>query len=183
MVSISGALLHAPVASVTSTDVIEDDVNLKMQQSKRGALERRDLDTQVDCELKERFCEYSYIDTDVRMLDCMTLRMEIRLHNFRELQERQIVTATLWNNLRAKWARVYSPESLLRVKVPGEAVDTALMSALDKARTRNTKIRSSAPLISWLCTAKTAPNQKTVVGLFRCDEMVPPLEVEARFQR
>ena len=140
---------------------------LKVGQSKRAAMERRDLDCQVDRELKERFAECTFVDTDVRLQDGQSMRQELRYHKLVALQEKKRLSSVFWSNFRARWVRVNSPAAQLTVKNPAEPVEPGLICALDKARTPNTKIRTPTPLISWLQASKGTPNQKTIVGLYK----------------
>ena len=60
-----------------------------------------------------------------------------------------------------------SPESSLVVANAADPVCTVLVKALALARSPNTKERSPAALHAWLSASSEAPNQKTVVGLFK----------------
>ena len=65
-------------AGQAGVPVKKDEVDLKIRASRQLALERRDLDSMVDRELKERFADYTYIDTDVRQVNQETMRQELR---------------------------------------------------------------------------------------------------------
>ena len=83
MVKLSSVTLQigALTALVQTTD-------LKLQAQKRSALERRDLDSMVDREIKDMFSDFSCIDVDVRRIDNNTLRMEIRFHELHAIQQK-----------------------------------------------------------------------------------------------
>ena len=160
---ISGATL---VANKTLVQY-HDSTCIKVVPNKLKVLEKRDLDAQVDRDLKERFSDYTYIDTDVRLIDGLTMRQELRLHKQEALASNRRLSTTFWRNFRTRWARVNSPAALLTVKVKSEPIDPLLISALDRARTSNTRLRSSTPLLSWLTNFKGEPNQKTLIGVYK----------------
>ena len=154
-------------AGQTGVPTKKDEVDLKIRAARQLALERRDLDSMVDRELRERFADYTYIDTDVRQVNGETMRQDLRAAKYKTLLAKQRLSTIFWTNFRGKWARVNSPESLLTVKTASEPVDGDLMAGLDKARSSNTRLRTPALLLGWLGSSKKQPNQKTLVGLLK----------------
>jgi len=134
---------------------------------RRSQLERRDVDTIVDRDLKERFPGYTYVDTDVRKIGKLTLRQEIREKKIESLASKTRISTSWWSQLIVKWNRVNSPSSQLVVKDANGVVDPNLIAALGVARSHNTKTRSAASLHAWLAAATSRPNQKELVGLLK----------------
>ena len=82
-------LASATLQIGASTSLVQTTTDLKLQAQKRSALERRDLDSMVDREIKDRFSDFSYIDVDVRRIDNNTLRMEIRFRKLQAIQDKK----------------------------------------------------------------------------------------------
>ena len=86
MVKVTGATLSSSQDPGITKDAM---AALKVGQTKRNAMERRDLDTQVDRELKERFAEWTFVDTGVRMQDGQSMRQEFRHHKYVAVAEKK----------------------------------------------------------------------------------------------
>ena len=68
----------------------------KAAAARRCQIERRDLEFQIAGELVERFPEFGYVDTDVRMIDNKTLRMDLREGKMWALANKARLTTAWW---------------------------------------------------------------------------------------
>ena len=80
MVKRCDALCSGLFSGTVSGQVVKEEqiVKAKAAAARRSQIERRDLESQIQREIVERFPEFGYVDTDVRMIDNNTLRMELR---------------------------------------------------------------------------------------------------------
>ena len=107
------------------------------------------------------------MDAFVRLKDGCTLFMEIREKLMTTAKNGGRVSTRWWSQLRMKWSKVNSPESMLKVKVASDEVPAALVQALARATSSNTRDRTNQPLLSWLASVREIPSQKAVIGIFR----------------
>ena len=169
MVKRCDALSSGLFSGSVSGQVVKEEqmVKAKAAAARRCQIERRDLESQIARELVERFPEFGYVDTDVRMIDNKTLRMDLREGKMWALANKARLTTAWWAAKRLKWQRVNSPQSLLAVANPSEPIAPGLEASLSLARSTNTKERTSAPLLAWLQSYKERPNQKSLAGLLK----------------
>ena len=163
MVLINCAGLAGPQAADM---LLAEGAQRKMQVKTKKGMEK-DLDVSSAREVRERFPEYSYVDAYVRRIGNATLFSEIRHGKVAAAKSGKRLSTVWWSNLRLKWQRINSPESLLTITNSNEPVPTSLVQALQAATSSNTRQRSALPLISSLATVASCPGQKATVGLYR----------------
>ena len=127
----------------------------------------KNIDQQVMRDIKERFPEFTYVDCFVRLIGGKSLFDEIKAKKLQTTAEGKRLGSAWWHALRQRWQRINSPEAGLVVKNKADTVSPTLISALTTATSSNTRLRTSAPLISWLQQQIAAPSQKALIGLFR----------------
>ena len=167
MVKINDQIVLAPHGAAAAADSIIKDENLKKVPARMDKFKNKDYDTVAAKEIKRRFPELSYVEGFVRQKNGLTLFLEIRLAMIQSTISGGRLGTNVLGALRMKWSQINSPESLLRVKNPSDAVPATLITALDTATSTNTRLRTSQPLLSWLSCVSTQPSQKAMIGLFR----------------
>ena len=150
MVRISSAVLNG-----------HDDVNpanvLKPENGKRAVarlkmIEDKDIDAQSARDLRERYPDYTYVDTHVRRIGGVCMFDEIVNKKKEVLAAGKRIPTAWWLAHRQKWAKIHSPEASLVVADSAQPVPAPLVQALTTATSANTRLRSSGPLIGWLGT-------------------------------
>ena len=116
---------------------------------------------------RERFADFTFVDAYVRRIGNFNLFEEIIDAKEQAKKHKSRLSTSFWSNLRMKWVKINSAESLLVVANQAEEVPRNLLLALQTCTSTNTRTRSSVPLVSWLSSCAAVPPQKAIVGLFR----------------
>ena len=145
----------------------------KMSAARRRQLERRDTDEQVERDIQARFPNLCSSETDVRLLDGKCLRDTIRDDKRLAKREGRKLGPKYWQLLSQKVASLTSHVGHLVVKNNTEPVDAKLCEAMKAMHSTNTSLRNRTLLTEWLATSK-APNQRTVVGVFKATQQSAP---------
>ena len=169
MVRIDFSIL-SPSASEAAhaAPTILDSVTLARSANRQNARNHRDFEAAARNEIKRRFPELTYVDCYVRLVNGQTLHAEIKNGMEEAHKSGHRLSSRWWSQLRLKWTRVSSPESMLTVTNATDFVSTQLIQCLAKATSSNTRERTSQPLQAWLCSvADGGVSQKALIGLFR----------------
>ena len=167
-------MVKLPAATLSLGAGAEDE-NLVMSTEgvKKGCLkikrmESKNIPALASREIIDRFPDLSYVDAYVRkdsdgktLFDCICMAKADAFKN-----KRRLCTAW-WSALRLKWDIASSASALFKVDNPAETVPAGLINALTTSTSSNTRVRTPVPLLSWLNATATAPNQKSIIGLFR----------------
>ena len=145
----------------------------KMSAARRRQLERRDTDEQVERDIQARFPNLCSSEIDVRLLDGKCLRDTIRDDKRLAKREGRKLGPKYWQLLSQKVASLTSHAGHLVVKNNTEPVDAKLCEAMKAMHSTNTSLRNRTLLTEWLATSK-APNQRTVVGVFKATQQSAP---------
>ena len=166
MVRIFAATLQCGENDVNPADVLKPE-NKARAVAKMRTLEYKDVDAQCGRDLRERYPDYTYVDTHVRRIGGSNMFDEIRAKRIEVMSIGKRIPSSWWTAHRLKWAKITSPEAGLVVRDAGQPVPQTLIQAITTACSPNTRLRSSGPLIGWLQMQSVVPNQKSTCGIFR----------------
>ena len=110
--------------------------------------EEKDFSVGAAREIRERFPDFTFVDAYVRKIGNFNLFEEIIDAKEQAKKHNSRLSTSFWSNLRMKWQKINSAESLLVVANQAEEVPKQLLLALQTCTSTNTRTRTSVPLVS-----------------------------------
>ena len=166
MVRISSAAVSGHDLEVNPQNVLKPEGRQKAA-TRMKMIEEKDIQIQSQRDLRERYPDFTYVDTHVRRIGGVTMFDEIMTKKKEVMAVGKRIPHSWWLAHRQKWAKITSPEASLVVSDAAQPVPQPLVAALMTATSPNTRLRNSGPLIGWLGTQSVPPNQKSICGIFR----------------